>query len=742
MKKRMISVFLGLVLIFAMCPPLSAAGAETTIYSCDFENGTESLWYAHGGWGGEYCTLETDKSKVYADSCAARLTYNDIAGSAYFADQMNITGGASYRVTGYIEGDVTNGDGFIIEVMFGVGSANSNVIGSVHTPYYHTTNGVYVKVELEFTLPAECDIIMIRPRLYGIGTMYVDNIELVQTAGPTPFSIETSHVFHYTGQKEGTASAFLHSYYGPETDEGKSKAVFTIRDGSTVVKTETIPFTDHAAVFTYSVEECLQVKQKRYDFTVQVKMPDGTVALEHNQGLYLYDRPACLNENGEYIMEGKVFNPVIAYHVNLPDNDTPDEDNAYLQAKKAGINVVQVPMGNSRWGEEGTDKRNRLDHALEQLEKYDLYGIFCLYSSHSSPNGNYPCSAAGCESEISNTRAMAEKLANEKRVFAWAIMDEPLGHGRATADLYAQLEQAYHEIRQRDSLHPVYTVDFTPTYFADDLKYCDVFVPDIYSTTQTGVFEKTTIAVEEAKKAGNKPIYTLVKAYMSDATLSFTTPDILRHVVYQAVLAGADGVGYYSFSDCINSKVSGTGEDIPINKTELWPMMLQLKEELPALFETAIRKEYAEEKTKNYILRKFGERSIILPLCETSAQVPIGGRHGAEILFGGEERLLSGYSVLVEAFTPILLEYGHEWSVWKDGNKVKMLTEGEHTLKYAGETADLYAAVYCKNGELFRMFTAKNAAVLVVTVPEGEYTLSAFAFSPGSLRPLTEKKDL
>ncbi len=742
MDKRIVSLFLGCILVFLLCPPLLAAGTDAPMYSCDFENGSETMYYAHGDWGGDYASLETDKQKVYAGDASAKLTWNSTAGSAYIADQMSVTGGASYQVTAYIEGDVTKGDGFIIEVMFGVGSANSNVIGSVQTPWYHTTNGVYVKTVLDFTLPAECNVIMIRPRLYGIGTFLVDNIEMRQTAGPMPFYIETDTIFHYTGQQTGGARVKLDPYYDEYTPEGKSKAVFTIKDGDAIVKKAEVPFTENMASFTYSVTECLKVKKKRYAFTIQVILPDGTVAKEHTQGLYLYDRPSRLNEKGEYFIDGKRFDPVIGYHVNLPDDTTPDEDNAFLQAKKAGINVVQISMGYCRWGEEGTDKRKRLDQALRQLEKHDLYGIFCLYSSHSSPNGNVPCSAAGCESEISNTRAMAEKLANEKRVFAWAIMDEPLGHGRATADLYAQLEQAYHEIRQRDSVHPVYLVDFTPTYFKDDLKFCDVFVPDIYSTDQKGVFEKTTLAVEEAKKAGNKPIYTLVKAFMSDSTFSFTTPDILRHVVYQAFLAGAHGVGFYAFSDCINKNVSGTGEDIPINKTELWPMMLQFKEEIPLLFKTIVLKEYTEEKTKNYILRRYGDRSIILPLCEESAQVPIGEKHGAEILFGGEERLLSGYSVQVESFTPILLEYGHPWSIWKDGKKVKKLTTGEHTLKYSGDTADLYAAVYCESGELYRIFTAKKASALVVTVPEGAYTVSVFAFAPDSVRPLLEKESL
>ncbi len=411
----------------------------------------------------------------------------------------------------------------------------------------------------------------------------------------------------------------------------------------------------------------------------------------------------------------------------------------YAKAKEAGINVVQIGVGNSNY----IGNPDGVENVLEELEKHDLYGLFCLYLD---------MTAAGTSKNLANTQKMAELLATEKRVFAWAVQDEPLGGGVTTEWLDA-LEKSYHEIRSRDSMHPVYICDFSKAYYDYDVKYCDVFAPDIYSSSQTAIQAATEEACTAAKKAGNKPVYTIVSTYKS-ATGYLPTGDILRSTVYQTVFGGGDGVGYYSFSDAIPESVSETGETVPLYEVEqLWPTMLQLREELPILFETAVRQSYTEEKTDDYILRKygFGGRMIVLPLCDESYTLSLEEGRTVTVLCGDETRLSEGEDGTLQLslgkHTPILWQYGPA----PDG-ALRILQNGvaatgvSGTLEivYTPGKADLYAVLYEKeSGKMRDVFIAKNTdEALVVTVPDGEYTLSVFAFLPRTLQPLTKKKDL
>ncbi len=732
-NNKIIALFLSIIGILFLFPAAaSAAAGGNLLTNGNFDDGTS-------GWGNTSGTFASiSEETLYGNTGKKlKLSRTDETGSEWVYQMLlreKYTPGASYHAKAEIYGDLTTGDGFSLLVKYyKTGSPEYRSNSAVR--YTNNTNGRWNTVEFDFTVPDDCnESIRIWLRLYGAGTVYVDNVELYQTAGPDPYALDNSHVFHYSGTETGTLSAKLHGFYAEDSTEGQAKVTFTLSENTTVLETETLSFTNREAVFSYRAGAYLTQSRKSCTYSIQVHSAAGETLKEKTGTLYLVPRPSRLTENGDYILNGKVFNPVFGYHVPVPKEDTPDEDNAYKAAKEAGLNVVIVSMGASRWGEEGTAARKNLDNALEQLEKYDLYGIFVLYGSHSVSGGGIRlCTAAGCSSELANTKAMAENLATEERVFGWAIMDEPFGAG-VTAEREAELETAYKEIRARDTMHPVFLCDYTDVYFSTDIKYCDVFAPDIYSGSQTRVQQAGENAMAVAS-AQNKPVYLVVATYTSG---SVPTAERVRHTVYQALFAGARGIGYYCFDEA-----GETGKEM-LWKTPLFDGLVEIGKELPVLFEKIAGKTFTEEKTENYILRKYAGGGVaLLPLCKTNASVPLETGRGVVLILGAENRLRiheGQFYADIEAYTPMLFSYTDPLQCWKDGKPAETLSAGSYTVTYAGG-ADIYAGLYSGN-ELCQLYMARNASALVVTVPEGTYRMTAYAFAPGTIRPLTKKVSL
>lgn len=512
---KILAVLLVLVTIMLSVPSVAASAATegNFLTNGNFASGTSGWSWPSGS------SLSSDIYYGTKNTKAAKITKSYAGGQISVIQTMDaslITPEAVYRASAKLRGELLDSDGFRLVMKF-YSHAEGEFASASSSRYTSTTQGKWIDIAFDFIVPVECDrSFQLWLRLDGKGTVYVDDVVLEKIENPDPFQISTSHVFHYTGDKTGSAEVTLQDFYGAESAEAKYTVTFSIRDGLSYILRETIGFTNRKATFTYNVNEILREKQKKYTFDIKVFAPGSILApaKSYSQGLYLYDRPSRLSPEGEYIIDGEVFNPVIGYHVNRED---------YAKVKEAGINVVQINVRDSCY----TNYPEEVEKTFKELEEHDLYGLFCLYTN---------LDAAGADANIENTRVMAERYKNEKRVFAWAVQDEPMSVGISALQL-DKLEKSYLEIRQRDSMHPVYICDFNKTYFDYDLKYCDVFAPDNYSYSQKAVLLSTEAACAAAKKAGNKPVYTLVSTFMS-ATQGTPTGDIVRSTVYQAVFWG------------------------------------------------------------------------------------------------------------------------------------------------------------------------------------------------------------
>lgn len=729
--KKCFAFFLVTVLIFMQCPSLSAADTVNLLTNGDFENGAAN-W---GAIDNAFATITNEavggntgkKLKLVRTSTEdSQWVYQRILPPKYKP-------GATYHAKFEFCGDLSGSSGLNLQMKYYRTGADE--YDAISAGSRLNTNGRWNTVTLNFTVPEDCDKeVRLWIRLYGAATVYVDNVELYETAGPDAYFLNNSTVFHYDGKETGTLSARLTSFYDDTHIAAKSLVTFSLSDKEETLVTSTLPFTNRVAEFQYKAGDYLSAQRKECTYAIRVYSPEGVLLKEKTGTLYLVPRPSRLDENGNYILNGKVFNPVFGYHVSTPANDTADDDNAYKAAKEAGLNVVVVTMTYSRW----LTGRTRVNHVLKQLDKYDLYGIFCLYDSVSDyETGGTKLLTAGHPNEIANTKAMAENLANEKRVFAWILMDEPFGE-EISPEREAELELAYKEIRARDTMHPIYCVDYETGSFYADIKYCDIFAPDPYSPSQTYVSDVMEKAMEVAKPQ-NKPVYAVLGTYTRPNNAP-TTPELVRHHIFQALFAGARGIGYYSFDEC-----GETGKE-DLWKTDLFEGIVKIGKELPTLFETMVGKSYTETKNDQYIMRTYADgKTAILSLAKESQNLALEEHRGV-CAFSGEAGALlrdkESYSLHLGQFTAVLFEYVSPVQVWKDGVETDKLTAGTYSVTHVTGKTDLYIALYtAESGELVKLSAAKNKAggSMKLTVPsEGEYKMKVFAFSPGTLLPVAK----
>ncbi|MBE7025014.1 MAG: hypothetical protein E7408_03040 [Ruminococcaceae bacterium] len=729
--KKCFALTLVLMIFVLLCPSLSAADTGNLLVNGDFENGSSS-W---GNINGSFSTI-TNESVGGNTGKKLKLTRTSTESSEWVYQRLlppKYTPGATYRAKFDFCGDLSGSSGLNLQMKYY--KTNAPEYDAISAGSRLNTNGKWNTVTLDFTVPEDCNEEMrLWIRLYGAATVYVDNVELYETAGPDAYFLNNSTVFHYDEKETGMLSAKLSSFYEETHEAAKSMVTFSLSDKEKELTKVTLPFTNRVAEFQYRVGDYLSETRKECTYCIQVHSPEGGLIKKKTGTLYLVPRPSRLDENGNYIINGEIFNPVFGYHVSTPLEGTADEDNAYKAAKEAGLNVVIVTMTYSRW----LTGRNRVNYVLKQLDKYDLYGIFCLYDSVSDyENGGTKLLTAGHPNEIANTRAMAENLAYEKRVFAWALMDEPFGEG-ISPEREAELELAYKEIRARDTMHPIYCVDYKKENFQADIKYCDIFAPDPYSPTQTYVSDIMAHAMEVAKPQ-NKPVYAVLGTYTRPNNAP-TTEALVRHHIYQALFAGARGIGYYSFDEC-----GETGKE-DLWKTDLFEGIVRISKELPTLFETMVGKSYTETKNEQYIMRTYKNgKTAILSLAKDSQKITLEKHRGVRTFSGDSGVLLrdkESYSLHLEQFTAVLFEYVSPVQVWKDGVETDKLSAGTYSVTHVSGSTDLYIALYAaESGELVKLYVAKNKAggSMKLTVPsEGQYIMKVFAFSPGTIVPVAK----
>lgn len=716
--KKVFVVFVVFLLMLTICMPISAA--EENVFNEGFENeGFEKVtvqedgtltpngWSATGSWKGAV-SLSTEQNHTEGGSYAAKIVSTSSSSAPSTSKKVyNIEPCATYRLSFWAYGEgITSERALRVKYEFyRIGeSGKSEYIDENVLDFFDITDSVgkWVKYETDVVcLKEELYFVNIHLRLGDPGTVYFDDVSFKKIKDPFYFTLKSDSTFYYSDVEHGRASAVLNTYsYGDTL--GDCTADFVLSDGeTTVASAPNCSFTDGEAEFEYAMSPL--EKKKQYTLTVTVKNAAGAVLQTESQSVYRYDRPKALNAQGEYMVDGKRFDPVYAYHVPVEQ---------YKWCEEAGINVVQGSVKN-----------------LQAAKDAGLKLLVVLYTD---------MLPAAHDKNIEETKSIVKSIVEAEdqelasTVFAWAIMDEPYSQAKNPKE---QLERAYKTIRDIDDTRPVYCVNPDERYFAECAGMVDILAIDPYPQ---GKFSPTTYVAEQTEKAKaaaavcGRPVYVLLQAfpyggYMPDSAA-------LRNMWYQGVMGGAQGMGYY--------ELWGNSIKLPENE-DLWDGICDFAtNELAASFDIAYR-EMEEYQDDNVWVQYQVQDQYVYAVIQSRSEeaqtvsVSIPGLHAGYVM---EENL---------GDTP--------YTIQKNGLTLDMTGSGVAVCKLRQEEGLFFSRddagglrVVCNSAEFegatlyiayYRGNVLKELQTQTITEPtavdvDTAYDVKAFVFAPDTIEPL------
>ncbi len=566
MYKRILCVLLLAALLWGGLPTegvkaivsdVSAGGNENLLLNSGFEEidaktGKPTVWSTFNGWTDDANPTATrqvhTKNNPYSDTYCAKI-WIDRAGNYPSVQQTveNLVPGGIYSIGYWARADVPDRARFQIQLEY---KKDGEAVQDLTTlPCIPGT--AWTLQSQDFTVPEDVDSAVVKFKLFGINSVYIDDVFLKFISEKPNYTMDTDAVYYYTDDESPAVATVYAEEYGDET------VSFALKDGTEAVATQkNVPFADGKASFSFSVSEHLKKAKKAYTVEACISNEENTVL---TKTVYRYDRPTRMKKDGTYVLNGKTVVPVMGHGVNVSE---------YAKVKEAGINVVTV----SYWYADLTtsDGTSRIDSVLQALHDNNLMGIIGLYRNMMPSWHSY---------NKSNTAKVVSYLANHKyrdSIYAYSMMDEPIQNDRPGGDI--ALREGYKQIRDLDNEIPILTVDAhgvkSETKRVTD--YCDIYSCDAYYAGNGALAawpgEIVAQSVEVAN-LGKRPVYHLTQAF--DWREQFPTASEITHMLCQSLLAGAKGIGYYTISSATTDE---DGNDVPLYNTDRWPGLVAFAE--------------------------------------------------------------------------------------------------------------------------------------------------------------------
>ena len=534
--KTIMKIFAALyviwVLFVSMVMPI---GAESTLitnggFESQNDSATEPIgWRAYGGWNRGYVYNCTDDP--HAGNYCIMVTASDASQPFASSDIFDTVPGATYTVSVWVKsaGISSGAPAFKFEFYnrdSATGTRTGVGYGWRSEDFVVAQEGTWTRFERTFTTPENSNMTVVLLRLYGQGTVYFDDVFCELTSPSPMLYLETDNIFYYSDWTAGQATARPNTeVYDTPSD---SSIKFTLKCGDDIIR-ETTVAASAQTVFPFNVSE-LASEKTAYTIEAELIDEDENVLETTSETIYRYDRPTCLNEDGVYITDGKPFVPVIGYHTDAKD---------FGYCAEAGINVVQSYTMNGV-----KVNSSNIPLLLSYLDEAEKHGIMVFVNLYSS-------TAAGSSKQRGKTIAAVNAVKDHPATFGYMIMDEPFS--KANPNMYEDLKNSYIIIRNIDPDHPIYINEATVRGLRDSGSCCDILAVDPYPADESIMPEYVYDRVVLAKEAvdDRKPVYCLLQSFEYEGYL----PDgnDIRHMIYQSLLAGADGIAYF---DVTNSSQS------------------------------------------------------------------------------------------------------------------------------------------------------------------------------------------
>lgn len=572
-------ICLGLTMLCAM-PAAANTEVEATnlVANPSFDTWREdsSGYLKASSWSASWTEGMTQESVNY-NTAPYAMTATPAEGKTINARQyVEVEPGTPYRFSLYYYTEDAAASNEKIQVGFGYYN-NSTEKKSVHSgqtfPLAVETSGAWAPLTLDFETPQDCGYLWICIYAVYPAAGIMDDVSLTKTGAARVAYGDTDGVFYYKEEigADTAANAVVTLNPAHITEVGDTsgyRAAVTLADsaGNSLYTSETVPFTEGEAALSFPLSAITTLQEKH---TIRLTVTNGAETLwTDEKSVYVYPRPLTLDaegyyyrqvyetdsegafvpdensgayvpktENGSYVFETEPFQPSVVYHVDRPKATTADEDNTYLQAKKAGANLIQFQSYYAT--------PEAVKEALDDCTKYGLMALICLNRDNDTP--------AGSTANAANTVEVVKIAKNHPATFGYIVMDEPFSH--MTDTMLSDLENSYRIIRNEDAVHPVFITDNNANYFKEHARYTDIMSIDEYPQSAENSAYSVKDRITAAKQfSGMRPVYAILQAFPYGSVdggpqrgleAYIPTGAQYLHMWYQAMVAGAQGIGFY-----------------------------------------------------------------------------------------------------------------------------------------------------------------------------------------------------
>ncbi|MBQ7033513.1 MAG: S-layer homology domain-containing protein [Clostridia bacterium] len=462
--------------------------------------------------GNPYISLSTDV--VHSGKNALCIT-TQTKGNPWCVQQIDgLEPGAIYQLSAWICSADADQIGFKFEFYIDSQLSAGSAYGSKNTDRYIRTEGAWKQICETVTVPDDTTTVLLYARLFSNGTAYYDDVSFYKVAESPHFYADSDEVFYYSDLTGvGTVNVRKNLTYYPEEAKKTYAATFSLSDGETLLYSGEGRLEGTETNITFDLA-LLKEKQKAYTAAVTVEDAAGENVFTESWSVYKYDRPTMMTKEGQFIVDGKEFNPIYVYHAKTKE---------YPDVAKMGITLVQ--------GSGGKDI-DAMEVQLDAAHEAGLKVMLPLYSN---------MKAAGHPDKVELTTNIITRLKDHPAVFAWMIQDEP----HLYQETNKHLEASYKLIRELDPVHPCFIMENKEFYFEQTYKYTDILGIDVYpkgNYPAKYVAEHAKLALEASEY--RKPVYTLLQCYTHGKWTP--TDDDVRNMIYQALFVGSSAIGYYA----------------------------------------------------------------------------------------------------------------------------------------------------------------------------------------------------
>ncbi len=272
-----------------------------------------------------------------------------------------------------------------------------------------------------------------------------------------------------------------------------------------------------------------------------------------------------IDDEGYTVKNGERIFP-FGFYIGHPDDEHLE------RIKKAGFNTILSY---------GYGYNTKFEAYLDKAEEHDLHVIYSLkdfYAGSPLKLGN--------RKPLDVAREYVNNIKYKPALLAWYTVDELL------PDKIPQIEEMYEAVKKLDPHHPTLQVHYYDGYRMLEKYYYngDIIATDPYPVGRPDLTLTSTRVKAGLKATHNSRGHWAVLQSMDWAVYQKekepNPPDLdeLRNQCYQALIHGAKGILFYSYYDLFQERFPRQKELNYTNFNKLWPDIVQMSEEVTALF--------------------------------------------------------------------------------------------------------------------------------------------------------------